>query len=84
MAKDHDIVINAGSSIDPTLSEAIVSGQKRRLPGLKTTLVHVSGAGNFTDTTSSSGSTNPKAKVWNVSVRTLIAGNFPDVTRMPT
>jgi hypothetical protein len=67
LARDHDIVINVGSSMDPTLSKAIVSGQKQRLPGLKTTLIHVSGAGNFTDTTSRTGSTNVKAKVWNVS-----------------
>jgi hypothetical protein len=69
LARDHDIVINVGSSLDPTLSEAIVSGQKQRLPGPKTTLIHMSGAGNFIDSTYRTGSTNVESKVWNVSCR---------------
>lgn len=69
LAKDHDIVINVGNSWDPVLSEAIVAGLKLRPEGVQTTLIHMSGGGNFVDTTNSSGITNPKAKVWNVSGR---------------
>lgn len=66
LAKEHDIVINAGSSVDPTSSHAIVAGLNERPAGVKTTLIHMSGAGNFVDATSNTGSTNPNAKVWNV------------------
>ena len=66
LAKGHDIVINVGSSWDPVPSQAIVAGQNQRPAGAKTTLIHMSGAGNFVDTSSKTGIANPRAKVWNV------------------
>ncbi|KAK9319840.1 hypothetical protein V1517DRAFT_26496 [Lipomyces orientalis] len=64
VAKEHDIVINVGSSWDPVPSRAIVAGLSQRPVGVKTTMIHMSGAGNFVDTSSSTGNANPSAKVW--------------------
>lgn len=69
LAKDHDIVINVGSSFDPVPSQAIVDGLSQRPAGSMKALIHMSGAGNFVDTTSDTGIANPQAKVWNVSSR---------------
>ncbi|OBT94643.1 hypothetical protein VE01_07983 [Pseudogymnoascus verrucosus] len=65
LAKDHDIVINVGSSFDPVLTRAILAGLNQRPAGVKSTLIHMSGAGNFVDTESNTGIANPNCKVWN-------------------
>jgi hypothetical protein len=67
LAKTHDIVINVGSSWDVGLSEAILDGQSKREAGTKTTLIHMSGTGNFVETKWSDGATHAEAKVWSVS-----------------
>jgi hypothetical protein len=67
LAKEHDIVINIGSSWMVELSEAIVAGLKQKPAGArKPILIHISGAGNYIDE-GKSGDFNPNAKVWNVS-----------------
>jgi hypothetical protein len=65
LAASHDLVINTGSSFDPTLSRALVDGLKHRKGIEKGTLVHISGSGNFIDG-AVDGKFNPKSKVWNV------------------
>ena len=64
LSKEHDIVINAGSSSSGELVSAIVEGLKQR--SSKGKLIHVSGGGNFIDL-GSSGEFNPNSKVWSVS-----------------
>lgn len=66
LAKEHDIVINIGSSWIVPLSEAIVDGLNQKPAGAKPILIHISGAGNFIDHWTT-GEANPNAKVWNVS-----------------
>jgi len=66
LAKEHDIVINIGSSWIVPLSEAIVTGLSQKPAGTKPILIHISGAGNFIDHWTT-GEANPNAKVWNVS-----------------
>lgn len=66
LAQEHDVVINVGSSWDVGLSKAIVKGLKQRPEGRKTTLIHMSGTGNFVDESTANGSHNENAKVWNV------------------
>jgi len=65
LSKEHDIVINVGSSWDTKLSEAIVAGLEQRPDEKKTTLIHMSGAGNFVDKTWSDGAHHEGAKIWN-------------------
>jgi hypothetical protein len=67
LAKEHDIVINVGSSWDVPLSEAIVEGLHQQLGGKKKTLIHMSGTGNFVDKRWTDGARHEEAKVWNVS-----------------
>jgi hypothetical protein len=67
LAKEHDIVINVGSSWDVGLSEAIVAGLKQRPESSKTTLIHMSGTGNFVDKRWTDGSHHVESKVWSVS-----------------
>lgn len=64
LAKEHDIVINLGSSWDVPLSESIVEGLNQQPEGKKKTLIHMSGTGNFVDKTWIDGSHHPGAKVW--------------------
>ncbi|KAF7173885.1 hypothetical protein CNMCM5623_006131 [Aspergillus felis] len=64
LAAEHDMVINTGSSFDPSLSQAIVDGLKQRKGGSKGTLIHVSGGGNFIDHRTD-GKYSPASKVWN-------------------
>ncbi|KZF26916.1 NAD(P)-binding protein [Xylona heveae TC161] len=64
LAAEHDIVINAGSSFDPTLSKAIIEGLKQRKGSKKGTLIHVSGGGNFIDHRTD-GKFSTTSKVWN-------------------
>ncbi|KAJ9607273.1 hypothetical protein H2200_008346 [Cladophialophora chaetospira] len=64
LAKEHDIVINVGSSWDVGLSEAIVEGLNQQPEGKKTTLIHMSGTGNFVDKRWKDGASHPEAKVW--------------------
>jgi hypothetical protein len=66
LAAEHDIVINAGSSFDPTLTKGIIEGLKQRKGTQKGTLIHVSGGGNFIDLRTD-GKFNADSKVWNVS-----------------
>ena len=66
LAKEHEFVINAGSSFDPTLSAAIIDGLKGRPAESKGTLIHISGCGNFMYR-GTTGVANPNGKVWNVS-----------------
>jgi len=68
LAKEHDIVINVGSSWDTKLSEAIVSGLKQRTGGAKRTLIHMSGTGNFVDKRWTDGAHHQDAKIWNASL----------------
>lgn len=49
------------------LSEAIVKGLKQRPEGKKTTLIHMSGTGNFVDEGTADNAHNENAKVWNIS-----------------
>jgi hypothetical protein len=72
LAKEHDIVINVGSSWDTKLSEAIVAGLNQRPDDKKTTLIHMSGAGNFVDATWTDGAFHEEAKIWNVSASNSI------------
>jgi hypothetical protein len=67
LSKEHDIVINVGSSFDTKLSEAIVSGLNQRTDGKKTTLIHMSGTGNFVDKSWIDGAHHESAKIWNAS-----------------
>ncbi|KAF2429670.1 hypothetical protein EJ08DRAFT_717078 [Tothia fuscella] len=64
LAKDHDIVINVGSSWDTGLSEAIVDGLSKRDSGKKTILIHMSGTGNFVETRWNDGATHAESKIW--------------------
>ncbi len=66
LAKEHDIVINVGSSWDVGLSEAIVEGLNQQAEGKKTTLIHMSGTGNFVDKRWTDGAFHPEVKVWDV------------------
>jgi hypothetical protein len=70
LAKEHDIVINIGSSWQVPLSEAIIAGLLQKPAGSKPILIHISGAGNFIDHWTT-GEANPNAKVWNVSCTPL-------------
>lgn len=67
LAKEHDIVINVASSWDVPLSEAIVEGLQQQSDEKKTTLIHMSGAGNFVDKRWKDGAFHADAKIWNVS-----------------
>ena len=71
LAAEHDIVINVGSSWDTNLSEAIVAGQNQRPDGKKTTLIHMSGTGNFVDQTWADGAFHENAKIWSVNTSML-------------
>jgi len=64
LAAEHDIVINAGSSFDPTLTKGIIEGLKQRKGTQKGTLIHVSGGGNFIDLRTD-GKFIADSKVWN-------------------
>ncbi|OAP56050.1 hypothetical protein AYL99_09229 [Fonsecaea erecta] len=64
LAKEHDIVINVGSSWDVPLSEAIVEGLSQQPEEKKKTLIHMSGAGNFVDKRWIDGAFHAEAKVW--------------------
>jgi hypothetical protein len=77
LAKEHDIVINVGSSWDVPLSEAIVEGLNQQPEGKKRTLIHMSGTGNFVDKRWKDGAFHPEAKLWNVST----PGSAASVTR---
>jgi hypothetical protein len=67
LAKEHDIVINVGSSWDVPLSEYIAEGLRQQPEGKKRTLIHMSGTGNFVDKRWVDGSSHAEAKVWDVS-----------------
>jgi hypothetical protein len=68
LAKEHDIVINMGSSWMVELSKAIIAGLKQRPTGIKKPiLIHISGAGNYIDN-KKEGEFDPNVKVWNVGV----------------
>ncbi len=62
LAKEHDIVINVASSWDVPLSEAIVEGLRQQPEGKKTTLIHMSGTGNFVDKRWTDGARHEEAK----------------------
>jgi nucleoside-diphosphate-sugar epimerase len=64
LAEEHDIVINVGSSWDVGLSESIVEGLQKRERGKKTTLIHMSGTGNFVETRWEDGAHHEEAKIW--------------------
>ncbi|EXJ61426.1 uncharacterized protein A1O5_11741 [Cladophialophora psammophila CBS 110553] len=64
LAKEHDVVINVGSSWDVPLSEAIVEGLNQQPETKKKTLMHMSGAGNFVDKRWTDGAFHPEAKIW--------------------
>ena len=67
LSAEHEIVINLGSSWDVPLSQAIIAGLKQRPEESRGTLIHISGAGNFVDTSGEVevGKSNPIAKWWN-------------------
>lgn len=64
VARENQIVINAGNSFTSEPITAIVAGLKERPASLKGKLIHISGGGNFIDH-ATSGSFNPESKVWN-------------------
>jgi uncharacterized protein YbjT (DUF2867 family) len=68
LAAEHEVVINAGSSWDVPLSQAIIAGLKTRADQGKSkpSLIHISGAGNFHDGRTD-GRLSGDGKVWNVS-----------------
>jgi hypothetical protein len=68
LAKEHDIVINVGSSWDVGLSEAIVAGLNERDEDKKSILIHMSGTGNFVETRWKDGAHHDDSKVWSVSL----------------
>ncbi|MCJ1386941.1 hypothetical protein MMC17_010070 [Xylographa soralifera] len=65
VAVAHDIVINMASSWDVPLTKAIIAGLRQRPAGATSTLIHISGAGNFIDTTTKGGQWNPESKLYN-------------------
>jgi hypothetical protein len=67
LAKEHDIIINVGSSWDTGLSEAIVSGLNEKPKGSKKVLIHMSGTGNFVDKRWTDGAHHEESKIWSVS-----------------
>ena len=70
LAAEHEVVINAGSSWDVPLSQAIIAGLKTRVyqGKSKPSLIHISGAGNFHDGRTD-GKLSGDSKVWNVSLQ---------------
>lgn len=64
LSKEHDIVLNAASSFDAALTDAIIAGLKEN-PKSKPALIHLSGSGNFIDY-GKTGNFNATSKVWNV------------------
>ena len=67
LAREHDVVVNVGSSWDVPLSEAIVEGLIQQPEGKKRTLIHMSGAGNFADKRWIDGAHHAESKIWHVS-----------------
>jgi len=67
LAKEHDIVINVGSSGDESITEAIMDGLKKRPIESKTVLIHMSGTGNFMDMRWKDGAHHDEARIWSVS-----------------
>lgn len=78
LAKEHDIVINLGSSWDVPLSEAIVEGLNQQPEGKKKSLIHMSGAGNFVDKRWTDGSFHEETKIWSVSVKRRLEAEGQD------
>ena len=78
LAKEHDIVINVGSSWDVPLSEALVEGLNQQPDDKKKTLIHMSGTGNFVDKRWKDGAFHSEAKVWNVRVMEFLSSALPD------
>lgn len=74
LSKEHDIVINAASSFDPTLTEPIIAGLTEN-SNPKPVLIHLSGGGNFIDH-GKTGAFNASSKVWNVSSLNLPGPRF--------
>ena len=66
LAKEHDIVINVGSSREVGLSEAIVAGLNQQAEGKKPTLIHMSGTGNFVEKRWTDGAFHSETKLWDV------------------
>ncbi|MCJ1405532.1 hypothetical protein MMC11_008760 [Xylographa trunciseda] len=64
VAAAHDIVINMASSWDVPLTKAIIAGLRQRPAGATSTLIHISGAGNFVDATTEGGTWNPESKLY--------------------
>jgi hypothetical protein len=64
LSKEHDISVNAGNSFNGDLVAAIIAGQKAKVDGPRSKLIHVSGAGNWIDF-GTSGNFNSESKVWN-------------------
>ena len=63
LSKEHDIAVNAGNSFTGELVAAIIAGQKAKVGGSQSKLIHVSGAGNWIDY-GTSGNFNAESKVW--------------------
>jgi hypothetical protein len=68
LAKEHEIVINVGSSWDEGLSEAIIKGLKQRPKDSIKILIHMSGTGNFVDKRWTDGAHHEESKTWRVRV----------------
>ncbi|KIW78506.1 hypothetical protein Z517_08343 [Fonsecaea pedrosoi CBS 271.37] len=64
LAREHDIVINVGSSWDVPLSEAVVAGLNQQPQEKKKTLIHMSGTGNFVDKRWTDGAFHAETKIW--------------------
>ena len=69
LVSEFEVVINAGDSIDPGLSAALIEGLRKRKDSPEDlgvgTLVNVSGCASFMDG-STLGQRNPNGKVWTV------------------
>lgn len=69
LAKEHDIVINVGSSWDVGLTESIIEGLKKMPADAKTILIHMSGTGNFVGKRWNDWLHHAESKIWNVSMQ---------------
>jgi nucleoside-diphosphate-sugar epimerase len=83
LASSHSLIFNFASSMDPSVTEAILRGVRTRKSQTGTTSVvyHLSGAGNFVDN-SESGDYVPTEHRFNDAnpddVRTITAANLPN------
>lgn len=66
----HDLIVDMADSGDPSITETVLHGMKVHGDS-KSTLVHLSGAGNFTDA-GKTGDLVENGKFWSVSVKEIL------------